>query len=138
MIRGAHVATAVALIAACGDAPRAGAAGDSVPLVAVNPAPAPDTSVGPARWRMTAHGIGPVAAGMTLSEAAVLIGPSPPIAPGDRECSYVRAPAHQPVCRSWCATDHRSHPRRSANVSTVEGATVGTTEETLRALYAAE
>lgn len=111
---------------------------DTVPPVVTAPDPDPDTVTtgGPDRWRVTPHGIGPVTVGMSLAEVASSIGASPDIAPADRECSYVRAPA-APEGVAFMVRDGliARVDVNAPGVLSAEGAGIGTAEADVRRIY---
>ena len=68
---------------------------DSAALATAAGSSSGDTRRDPAKWRVSALGIGPVVAGMSFADAAPLLGLSPSAAPGGT-CAFVR-PARGPA-----------------------------------------
>jgi hypothetical protein len=130
---------ALLLAAGCSpraDAPPAGSAaatGDTVLL-------ATDTALGgasgPAAWRVTTRGIGPVIAGMSFDEAAPLLGVPPTAGTGSDACAYVR-PARGPAGVSVMVRGGEVARVQvdSGGVRTAEGAGIGDSEGRIQELY---
>lgn len=95
-----------------------------------------DTAIDPGSWRVTARGIGPVTAGMTLADAASSIGAVPQISPANRQCSVVRA-SGAPAGVSFMVVAGRivRIDIDSGDVSTAVGARLGDTESRVMELY---
>lgn len=104
---------------------------------------APDSSISgtahgggaPSTWTVSAVGIGPVRAGMTLAEAGRALGV--PLSADSASCTYVRPPG-VPVGVSFMIVDGRVArvDVDSGAVRTTAGAGIGDSETRVRSLYA--
>lgn len=140
LVLACSAALLAAATAGCGRAAdRADTPPDLPPPAAENPAPAPDTSNGPDRWRITPHGIGPVMIGVPLADVATAIGASPDIPPAERECGYVQATG-APAGVIFMVRDGiiARVDVREAGVLSGEGIGIGATEAEVKARYGAQ
>jgi hypothetical protein len=96
-----------------------------------------------APWIVTVRGIGPVEAGLTVSEVARRLGralvapPGADTATDTLACGYVRIPDGPPGV--WVMIEHGTVARvevRDGTVATAEGGHIGDSEERIATLYA--
>ncbi len=140
---------ACAIACACSPADqKVASATDTIPTTGTA-SPEPDTSVQPpkpqpsqpplpsANWIVTAEGIGPVKAGMTIAEANSAVGNSLDLPSALQECDYTRT-KNAPTGVGFMIEKGRivrADVRNNNEVKTAEGAGIGDTEATIMSLY---
>jgi len=99
------------------------------------PSPANESTVG--AWTVTPAGIGPVRAGMTLTDANAKIGNIlETIGPLQPACDYVTPAQHKPDVLFMIVNGHvRRIDVRDSSIATENGARIGISEDSLLALY---
>ena len=94
----------------------------------------PDTT-GQRSWSVTARGIGPMTAGMTVEEARAALGAELP-EPADSECGYITPSAGPSGVRFMVVDGNVVRIEvRDTTVATAAGARVGDTEARVESLY---
>lgn len=94
------------------------------------------TPSAPSAWTVSAAGLGPVRAGMTIAEAGRVLGTALSVSPEAASCAYVR-PAGVPPGVSFMIVDGRVARVNidSGSVRTTAGAGIGDGEARIRSLY---
>ena len=102
-------------------------------------APAPPAPAAPnaERWEVTVGGIGPVKVGMSVKTANTLLGEGLAVPAKLKECDYVR-PKATPKYLAFMVEKNeitRIEVQGGSDISTVDGARIGDTEERIKTLY---
>lgn len=88
------------------------------------------------QWKVTANGIGPVKAGMSLNEARSAVGNSLTIPANLQECDYVRPKSPKGVAFMVEKGEiSRIDVQPGSDVATVEGAKISDSEARIKSLY---